>query len=169
MNSIKTRDTLKRKLSKIYSKELEDQYKCFRNRLNHSIRFTKNEYYRNKLNLARGNIKQTWRIINDISENDPSVNILESTSFNRINGEKVTSNRENANLFSEHFKGVGVNLVESVKNCSLPSDFLKESSEVSSFYLKPVNVEEIAALISGLKNNCSLGPDGISSELLKNI
>ena len=64
--------SIKRK-NKLYKAKLKNptlkntqNFRHYRNKLNHLIRFTKKNYYKSKLDKAQGDMRATWRIINEI-------------------------------------------------------------------------------------------------------
>lgn len=165
IKSIKTRDKLKLKLNKRFSQELKNVYKQYRNELNKIIRYTKNEYYKNKLQENRGNCKKMWEVINEIT--------------NKINGHKnignikkdnklLIDNKEKAETFNEYFINIGIEMAEKIdKTNGTQSSLLKEELIPSSIFLRPITENEIIENIGKLKNNCSPGPDRITTRLIK--
>lgn len=55
IKSINQRNLLKRKLLRKWSVELEQEYLRYRNKLNDLIRKTKNDFYKHKIKIAKGN------------------------------------------------------------------------------------------------------------------
>jgi len=68
IKSIKRKNKLYRaKLKSPTGKNIKS-YSSYHNKLNYLIRATKNEYYNNLINNAKGNLISTWKIINELRE-----------------------------------------------------------------------------------------------------
>ena len=59
--------SIKRK-NKLFKKSVinENVHKKFRNKLNHLLRIAKRKYYEGKLENAKSNTKNTWKILNEV-------------------------------------------------------------------------------------------------------
>ena len=64
--SIKKKNKLYKQYIRIPILSYEIQYKIYKNKLNHTIRFAKRLYYQEQLLNSKSNIKTTWRILNEI-------------------------------------------------------------------------------------------------------
>jgi hypothetical protein len=64
--SIKKRKKLHKKLLSSPNPARKSYYKKYRNKLNHLIRTAKRTYYDNRFNLAKTNLKETWKLINEV-------------------------------------------------------------------------------------------------------
>lgn len=73
--SIKEKNTLRRKAKRCPSDHNVNTYKNFRNNLNNQLRNAQKKYFQGRLESAK-NIKQQWRIINEIiNKESPDRNI----------------------------------------------------------------------------------------------
>ena len=79
LNSIKKKNVLYKRFLNNPTAQTEFLYKCYKNKLNHSLRVAKRLYYGNKIEETKSNIKRTWRLLNEIlnkkssKQNLPSV------------------------------------------------------------------------------------------------
>ena len=64
---IRTRDYLKKKANKIGSKYLHQAFQQVRNKVKYGIRKLRSEYYRNKIEENRGDLKATWTILKEVT------------------------------------------------------------------------------------------------------
>lgn len=165
ITSIKHRDKMKRSLIKNYSDDREIEYKTYRNNLNRIINFTKNDYYKNKINATCGNLKKIYEIIseatNEHSKKNNNIHILDNDE------KQFDTDYEMANFCNQYYTNVGVDML---KNIPHPQDpFILPTACSSSMYLRPINENELIKYINDLKNNSSPGIDGISSKIIKII
>ena len=66
LKSIKTNSRLYKLFLRKPSHERESNYKSFRNKLTCLVRIARKNFYDNKLDKARSNLKQTWKILNEV-------------------------------------------------------------------------------------------------------
>ena len=64
---IRTRDYLKKKANKTGSKYLHQAFQQIRNKVKSGIRKLRSEYYRNKIEENRGDLKATWKILKEVT------------------------------------------------------------------------------------------------------
>lgn len=164
INSIKRRDKLKKALKNNKVPERINEYRDYRNRLNKLIKTVKNKFYHDKIRDCAQNIRKTYKLMTEATNE----NITKSTIKQiKANGTIITNNREVANFCNDFFVNVGKKMAQNVKNPCTPH--ISKKNIASSMYLTPVNENEIVICINSLKNNCSSGPDKISSKVLKSL
>ena len=66
--SIKNRDKMKKRLLRNYSTNLENAYKAYRNQLQSIIKYTKNNYYRDKIQSNKNNLKKIYQFIAEATD-----------------------------------------------------------------------------------------------------
>ena len=150
------------KINPLGEESLYLKYKEYRSILNKAIKSAKKAHYGKKFELAKGNIKKTWELINELrgkSKRDIKASFL-------IDGRIVTERREIANGFNIYFSSIARNL-NSKDQSSVPSrtipggDFNKTKFKqylkgreriVNSFFLSPCDEEEIGKIIGSLDN-----------------
>lgn len=165
INSIRKRDRMKLDLNKNYSNEMKLQYINYRNFLNKLLRLTKNNYYSNKIKLAKNDSKKIWQIMNE------AVNVTKSQSkteciINEKN-EILTHSTDIADSFNNYFSTIGVEMQNEIKKTK--KTYKNNITNQKTLFLTPVNSQELIELISTLKNDSSPGDDGIDVKLIKYI
>ena len=153
------------KASPLGEEALYLKYKKYRSVLNKTIKNAKRTYYGKKFELAKGSIKKTWDLINELR--GKSKKNIKSSFI--IDGRIVTERREIANGFNLFFSSIARNLNAKVKS-SLPTSSTAGSTtqdgeqnfrqylaarrrrQVNSFFLGPCDEAEVSSIIKGLEN-----------------
>ena len=119
MKSIRHRDNLYKKWKKSTSKlcksgdpRLHDEYRRYRNTLSRLVKTVKQNYYTKKFELASGNLKQTWRLINQLRGKQKS----SSKPYIKIHNSIITDKKDIANKFNNHFRSLAENLNKDLEN-----------------------------------------------------
>ena len=140
------------------------QFKRLRNRLSNLIKKSKSEYYKNKLDNALGNSKQTWKIINNILNNQKN----KQTYIKNIksNGIILTENNAICDKMNEFFASVGQKLAEKLPSSSKsPLDYMTgDFPRLDTF--TPTTIDEVTNIIKSMKNS-SPGYDLIFMSVIK--
>lgn len=174
LQSINTRDKLNYKCKKFPNNLiLKDEYKKYRNHCNFLIKYTKESYYRNKLEENKNNLRETWKVIKEAANIKPQQSAI--SSIKTDNG-LIDANQDPlsvANLFNNYFIKVGKNLADELK---LSQKSLQSSNNVhtdhekiplTNIYLTPTTESEIFKIVLSLKNGSSGGTDGLGSDIFK--
>ena len=124
--SVRKKNRLYKKMLNAPSTEREMKYKAYKNKLNHLIRIAKRTYYNERFENARNDIKQTWKLINEVINNKKK-NTSFPLSF-KSDGKTITDPLEIANRFCKYFTNIGPNLSSKIPptNSSFRS-FLSEN------------------------------------------
>ena len=143
-------------------------YTNYRNMVTDKIRIAKKVYYEEKFNSVKKDIKQTWRVINDVlkPKANKQKNYIRKVIVNNVNYDSET---DMANLFNDFFINVGKNIAESVD--SDPGDHLKyltHLNQPNSFFFRPLIPHEIFDTIKSLKNKPA-NINTFSTKILKSI
>lgn len=163
VTSIKTRDRMKKKLSKNYDEQLEKQYKEYRNALNKLIKKQKNDFYKHKIEINKDNIRKLYTVIRDATyENESSKNLL---NIKDNNGQQFIDQKEMANYCNNYFINIGIEMEKEIPQPRAHG--ITETPVNSSIYLRPVTQQELIKSIASLKNNSSPGHDNISARIIK--
>jgi len=168
VNSIRTRDKLKRKILRNVNVNEEhiQYYKNYRNALTKLIKQAKYQYYKQKLDNTNNNYKEFWKIINEASGHKQQ----KKPHFSELNvdGKCIKDNFEIAQRFNNFFINVGTQMANSIRNFELPvTNSLYNNYQ--SIFIPPITTNDLILLINKLKNNSAPGPDGISPNTLKKI
>ncbi len=108
-----------KKKNKLYKKYLanptpvrDSQYKRYKNKLNHLIRISKKIYYYKKFELAKSDLKTTWKLINEVTNLKRKKPSLPS-SF-RSNNMTINEPSKIANDFCKYFSEIGPSLARKI-------------------------------------------------------
>lgn len=130
-------------------------------------REAKMRYYKNKIELNKNNIKNTWKTIKEVigKNNDKSSVPKQMT----IDGKIVTHAKEIANGFNTFFSNIGKTTGENVPHTNTNYlEYLKQS-KVNSMFVEPVTQLEILKIVNKIKPKTSYGHDEISTKLIKDV
>lgn len=163
LRCMRHRDNLHKQLKKAPTNEiLKLTFTRYRNYCNGLLRKIKSDYEKSQLFNAGKNIKQIWTVINDIT--------------NRTKKEDYVSNlltlsntpEASVNKINQYFAGVGKGLAEKITTAVETIEPTTTQSNCSqSMGMLPTDEDEITQLLTSLRDNCAVGYDGISSNLLK--
>ena len=125
----------------------KSEYTRFNNRLKNTIRRSKKNYYENKFEQCRSDLRSTWKIIRTI---------LGGSSRGRIksimvNGENVEDEEMIAGAFNDYFTTVASDLDRLLPDSTANPMNYVHSSVVSSMFLNPVTAVEIDSVIMSQK------------------
>ena len=157
----------KNKAFKKYLKKKTFYYKIkfnkIRNKYNRELLKKKENFYIKTFEKHKHNIKETWKIINNLLGNikTPLCSSL------LINGQSVQNLSKITNHFNEYFVGVAKDLVSNLpQNLSNIQTSLPPST-TQSIYLSPASPLEIKKLLANFKPKNSSGMDEIPITVLK--
>ena len=163
---IRTRDYLKKKANKTGSKYLHQAFQQIRNKVKYGIRKLRSEYYRNKIEENRGNLKATWKILKEVTNKGNK-----STDINEVlfEGEKVTDVKIIPEAFHHHFASIGGKLASDIPEPKMQScDYLSKTGKFTSrFRFKKIHPKSVFAILSKLKNGKASGMSMIPNKILK--
>ena len=118
----KTRDELKKFAVKSESTYIFLSYKHVRNKVNALNRKLKNVHYTKQINENLGNMKQTWKIVNEIVNKTSKTTKIESI---KIENKVISDNSKIPNLMNSYLCSVGETLKANVphqQNCLIPGN-----------------------------------------------
>ena len=119
---IRTRGYLRKKANKTGSKYLHQAFQQTRNKVKYGIRKLRSEYYRNKIEENRRDLKATWKILNEVTNQGNK-----STDINEVlfEGEKITDLKIIPEAFNHHFTSIGGKLASEIPEPEMQScDYL---------------------------------------------
>ncbi|CAB4018391.1 Hypothetical predicted protein [Paramuricea clavata] len=105
------RDRLKRIASKHDTEHNWSKYRSARNNVNRCIQDAKVAYYHNYFRNNFGDIKNTWKGVNELMGKNFHTNVISSIKVGDCN---YTSSSDISNAFNNHFTQVGPKLVNNV-------------------------------------------------------
>lgn len=140
------------------------KYIEYRNTCNDILKRLKRAHDRNRLNSTLNNPKKRWKTIRSITYSEPSKEKPNDLL-------KIASTPTDAvNLVNNYFANVGKNLANKILNSNIHSPHTNCSSDnspVNSMGLLPCTETEVSNIIAGLKTDCAVGWDGVSTKILK--
>ena len=141
-------------------------FRNYRNFVTNFIRQAKINYFEEKFNRTKDNIKNTWKTINNILKTRPS----KQNKIGKIVHENVIydNNSSISGIINEYFINIGSKIAESsISNLSDHKIFL-HGNFPKSFFISPVSAIEISRTIKSLKNK-SCGIHSLPIKILKSI
>ena len=151
-NACKKKNTLYRDFIRHRTKDAENKYKVYKNKLINIIRISKKEYYKKILDDNKNNIKGIWNILNSIIRNSPR---LISYPKYFIDKDNENYNMDDvANSFNKFFINVGPELAEKIPDPGTSGESYDRSLERNpySMFLKAVEEKEILDIVTKYKN-----------------
>ena len=137
-----------------------------RNKVNSLNRTLKKKYYSNKIQESVGNLKQTWKIANQILNKSSKTTKIDSI---RLDDKTITDKKIIPNIMNEYFCNIGNSLKESVpyeKNPLMEGTYnINSSSETFTF--SEISEEEVISASHSFKTSFGSGIDNVSSFFIK--
>ena len=147
----------------------EEKYKTYKNKLTSILRTAEKEYYSKLLTDAKGNIKNTWKILNTIINKKTNTSKLPSHfECNEIN---IVSKQSIADGFNNFFVDVGSNLDKKITvadNAASIYDFMGQQCP-NSMFINPVSEDEVVNIIKSCKPKHSKDCDDINMYVLSKV
>ena len=163
---MQTRDKLKKAAAKRKSQFLMDSYRQVRNKVNVLNIQLKKQYYTNKISACQGNMKESWKAINELlNKRSKSSNI----DCLKESGAETVHKTDISNAMNSFFCSVGKNLADKIDPA--PNPLLEGDYEVNKrkarFSFRTIEVQEIRDAFATVTTAKSFGTDNISSYFLK--
>ena len=134
-----------------------EKYKAYRNTLKKLKRISKINYYKNKCEEYKRDIRKLWHMINScIGKTNNKSTIIDHLHVENID---ITDSKKIANEFGRYFSTVGDHYASKIKdhNKNIESYLKVIPRNTKSIFLNPTTNEEIQSLISKLPNKKSSG------------
>ncbi len=164
VSSIKMNKLLKLKLRKPTDVYI-NKYKDYRRLFNKLKRCAKSNYYKDKLNFYRNDIKSTWRILSDVIKRSKRKNCLPSYFF--VNNQLTCNKTEIAAEFNKFFVKIGKSVSDSMMTPNTNFRRHLKQHHPLNFFLSPVVPADLLNTAAKLKTKLSEGYDNISNKILK--
>ena len=161
---IRQRDYLWAKANKTGSCIPRQAYNQMRTKVNHKLYFLRKNYYANKIEQHKDDLKTTWKILKN-SMGKPH----KTTEIEKINikGLEVTDEEIIAEKCNEHFVSIGDRLAKGIhfNDKQYATAHLKPATR--KFAFKPISVTQVVKLLEKLINSKTTGIHGIPNRALK--
>lgn len=136
-------------------------YRDLRNKVTHSIKKAKYDYYTNLISNSKSSAKDFWRAFKQTLPSSKSSSRITSLL---ADGTLVTLAQSIASAFNSFCVNVGKSLAEKI----VPELYTAKAMVChSTFSLQPISEDFVSSSISSLKTNKAVGLDKISACLLK--
>lgn len=145
-------------------------YIHYRNTLKKDIEVAKLQYYQHKFEKSKGNVKATWKTINEITAQNKRP---QSYSLD-VNNVVINDSQLVANEFNKYFLSVVDEVLDEQYvydnlNSTHSSNIFNLRYEVCSFMIGPIFREDVLKSVNSLKCGKAPGIDGIDSLTIKQI
>ena len=162
----KTRDKLKTRAVKSNSKLLMESYRQIRNRLNNLNIQLKREYFSDKITQFQGDLKKTWKTINQVINKKSNTTIVPMLT---VDGQTIRDNKAIASSMNEYFCSIGNKLSEKIPNKANPLLSCEYPFETPplSFSFSAIMTDKLSSTLNKMKTSHGSGHDGIASFYLK--
>ena len=158
----------------LQSKSLEAKLKYlnFKNKLTKIIRVSEKMYYDEKFNKLKGNIRETWKFINNILQEITSLSKQSSIKEIVSEAKHIKDSFEIASTFNNFFVNIGPpfanKIIPESSNLISVRDTMP-APNLSFFFLEPCATQEVTTVVRNLSNNDGVGVDGYSIKILKPV
>jgi hypothetical protein len=143
----------------------KEKYIAYRNKLKILLRKTEKNFYCDKFKSLSGNIKETWKLLNLVLNNNNRISDVLS-SF-RVDGVDIVDKKLIVEKFNDYFVNIGNTLASSIPSTpKVFSEYLK-SPNPCSLALYPVNATEVMSIVSQIQSKWSAGFDCIPTNVMK--
>ena len=115
--SIKSKCKLYKKFLRNPIPSNEDKYKKYKNKLNILLRISKRNFYDSKFESAKGNLRFTLKLLNEVIKKNKSKFQIPTTFTH--NGNEINDPMTIANKFCEFFTNVGPNLAKKLLSSNI--------------------------------------------------
>ena len=163
---IRSRDKLKKAAVKSKSQLLMSSYRQIRNKIKKQNFELKRQYFSERLAQAKGNMKESWKTINQVVNKRPK-----STNIDLLKGpgREIVNRQEISNTMNEYFCSVGKDLASKVEDAPNPmlTGKYNLNPDNKRFNFRPIVVQDIRDAMGKIKTSKSLGSDNVPSYFLK--
>uniref|UniRef100_A0A669B1C7 Reverse transcriptase domain-containing protein n=1 Tax=Oreochromis niloticus TaxID=8128 RepID=A0A669B1C7_ORENI len=166
INACKKKNNLYKQFIKVKTKEVEQRYKAYRNKLTDIIRTSKQLYYRRRLYENKNNIKGTWVVLNNLIKQGSSGTSYPEYFFD-ANGE----NHNMSNIvdgFNKFFINVGPELAADIP-CQKNENISNIKSNPFSLFLSATNEQEVINITLKCKSKSSMDYHDINMSVVKQV
>ena len=135
--SIKTKSKLYKEFLRSPTSANEYKYKKFKNKLNNLLKISKRSYYDLKFNLAKGNLRATWNLLNQFINRKSKKSKTPSTFID--NGNDINDPILIANRFCDFFTNISPSYAKKLPHPrASPETYLNQAIR-ESISQKPCN------------------------------
>ena len=137
-------------------------YTDFKNDLTKELRIAKAKYYDNEFTKSKGDIRGTWKIINNNTKKK-----VRSQKVVIMENDVILEHKDVPFRFIDYFSNIPHKLVDKITPVDMTAESFLKSRNPSTFFMSPIIGKDIESAIKNLKN-CN-GIHTISTLVLKEI
>ena len=157
---------MKKAAIKQNSTNVMESYKHLRNKVNSLNKKRTREYFFNELQENIGNLKETWKIVNNFLNQTPTTTKIDTI---KVEDKIVTDKNEIPNIMNKYFCNVSESLKKKIPG--KPNPLLNGTYNVNrdskEFLFSEISEKEIISVISKLKTSKGSGPGSIPNFFIK--
>ena len=166
LKSINRKNRLYYKYRSNPNDKIREKYVKYKNTLTTLLRFEKKKYYCSKFESNLNNMKETWKVINDVLNKKKNNDKITHMKINDV----ITDDNQNiAKNFNNYFSQIGPNLANAIPRIEKSFKCFLTNKNPISLSFTQTNAVEVIKIVQGFKKNKSPGYDDISNDLLKEI
>ena len=157
---------------KLYKRFVNDRtlfnklkFTSYKNKLTNVIRYSKKSYYTKLFDENRHNIKETWKLLNEITGRKKDTRVKQFKINN--NDDEITNDLDVAECFNNYFSSIGNTLARHIPRVDTSFFNFLSTPVPDSMYVSPTNCYEVSCILNKLKKGSSPGTDGISVKILQ--
>ena len=143
---------------------LKERYIKYRNKLKSVLLKAKQSYYLNKFKLASGNLRRTWKLINNVLDKNRADNCV--INFVK-NGSIINSPKDIVEHFNDYFVNIGSNLASAIPPQTKHFSSYMQNSTSNSLALYFTDANEVINVVNGFSNKSSSGCDNVPVDVMK--
>ena len=162
----KARDNLKKRAIRTKSELLIKSYKHVRNQVNKLNEQLKREYFTNKIASCEGDLKNTWKTVNNVLNTKSRTTNISSIS---IEGKHISSSAGIAESMNGFFCTIGETLSGKIPRAKTPllENEYQVNPQKAMFNFHVIDTFQLGKVFGKLKTSKGCGNDGIASCFLK--
>ena len=150
---IRQRDYLRAKANKTGSNILRQAFVQIKNKVNYKLALLGKNYYSRKIEENKGNLRNTWKILQQATGQGNKTNTLDKIFYNN---QEISVDNEKAKVCNEHFIAVGKKLAEDIPSTD-ESPTANITPAKTKFKFGYITVAQIENVINRLINNKATG------------
>ena len=167
--SVKKKNMLYKKYLNHPTIKNENNYKKYKNKLNHVIRVSKKKYYEEQLLKYKYDTKSLLKTLNQIMNKHETNSRIPKEFNGNSSEEKISDPQKIANMFNQYFVNVGPNIGKKIPSSDKTYNHYLTGSYKNNFFLEAVTKRELETEIRNSNPRKSPGYDGLSVRVIRNV
>lgn len=155
------------KFLKTKTKNDNDGYTRYKNKLTSILRKAKQMYYHDLFRINQNNSKATWQTLNTLINKKSNRHSLPNSIM--IENNDICCKKRMAESFNNYFSTVGDNLSRNMEHDNTPVNHYLKNKNLNSMFLTPLTADEVQRTIRLSKSKRSKDNLGLSMFLLKSV